>query len=506
MNTEFLKKYSNKIEGAISCIDRIIISGTLSRWGYSHEMQSYLFTNNIRVFDFPKFGKECNDQIRNQVETIAKQNNISIEHIRSPQKFNKELNIKRIIEERGNHPGIVHIYTSMEITDSYMPHYDKATNKATLRIRTTKCSHYYIYFIDKYLGLGFLRIPTWLPCRVQFYFNSHNYLAYKLQKNNIDFEMQDNAFTKISDYQKAQKLSDNLRAEDLHQWLDKIISQYIPFLEQTSQVYRWTLTQTEYSTDIIFKNPEYFRLLYEEIILKSIHSVKPENIATFFSRKLAANYTQEVGTKYNKQIQGTRIKHFMGANNIKMYDKASNVLRVETTVNKITEFKVFREVLTQTGQSVKKFASMKKSIYSLHDLTKLCQSSNARYLDFISSFEDNSQGMKNLLKISKKETDKNRSYREFNFFNENDAEILTALTSGEFNINGFRNKNIRENKILKNKYNSAQMSRIIKRLHVFGLIKKVKNSFKYYLTKFGKKVISAGLIVKEFNIIPALAK
>ncbi|MEZ4692048.1 MAG: MarR family transcriptional regulator, partial [Ignavibacteria bacterium] len=237
-----------------------------------------------------------------------------------------------------------------------------------------------------------------------------------------------------------------------------------------------------------------------------IHSVNPENIATFFSRKLAANYTQEVGTKYNKQIQGTRIKHFMGANNIKMYDKANNVLRVETTVNNITEFKVFREVLTQTGQSVKKFASMKKSIYSLHDLTKLCQSSNARYLDFISSFEDNSQGMKNLQKISRKETDNNRSYREFNFFNENDAEILTALMSGEFNINGFRNKNLRENKILKNKYSSAQMSRIIKRLHVFGLIKKIKNSFKYYLTKFGKKVITAGLIVKEFNIIPALAK
>ncbi|MEZ4691871.1 MAG: hypothetical protein R3A12_17605 [Ignavibacteria bacterium] len=53
-----------------------------------------------------------------------------------------------------------------------------------------------------------------------------------------------------------------------------------------------------------------------------------------------------------------------------------------------------------------------------------------------------------------KETDNNRSYREFNFFNENDAEILTALMSGEF-INGFRNKNLRENKILKNKYSSA---------------------------------------------------
>ncbi len=290
----------------------------------------------------------------------------------------------------------------------------------------------------------------------------------------------------------------------MHQWLDKIINQYIPFLEQTSQSYRWTLTQTEYSTDVIFKKQEDLKLLYEEIILKCIHSVKPENIATFFSRSLAAGYAQDVATKYNKQIQGTRIKHFMGANSLKMYDKASKVLRVETTVNDISEFKVYRDVLTRSGQSVKKYAIMKKTIYSLHDLTKLCQSSNARYLDFIASFDDNSQGQKNLWKISKKETDNNRSYREFNFFNESDAQILTALMSGEFNINGFRNKNLRE--ILKNKFNSAQMTRVIKRLYVFGLIKKVKNSFKYYLTKFGKKVIAAGLIVKEFNIIPSLAQ
>lgn len=503
MNTDFLKTYSNKIEGTISCFDRMIISGSLDQWGYSHGMQSYLLRNNVLVFDFPKFAKQFSDQIRNQVETIAKQHNVSIEYIRSPQRFNKELNIKKKIESRGAHPGIVHIYTSLELCDAYEPWYDKTTKKATLKTRTSKCIHYYIYLIDKYLGLSFLRIPTWIPCRVQFYFNGHNYLAYKLQKNNIDFEMQDNAFTEISDYQKAQALSNNFRAEDFHQWLDKIISQYIPFLKPTLQSYRWTLTQTEYSTDVIFKKQEDLKLLYEEIILKSIHSVKPENVATFFSRKLAANYAQEVGTKYNKQIQGTRIKHFMGANSIKMYDKASKVLRVETTVNDITEFKVYREVLTRSGQTEMKFASMKKSIYSLHDLAKQCQSSNARYLDFIASFEDNSEGKKNLWKISKKETDNNRSYREFNFFNENDAQILNALMSGGFNINGFRNKNLR--KILNNQFSSAQMSRIIKRLHVFGLIKKIKNSFKYYLTKFGKKVIAAGLIVKEFNIIPSLA-
>ena len=131
MNTDFLKKYSNIIEGTISCIDRIIISGTLERWGFSHAMQSYLLTNSIRIFDFPKFAKKYNEQIRNKIETVAKQNDVSIEHIRSPQRFDKELNIRKIIETRGMHPGIVHIYTSMEITDAFEPHYDSKTQKTT---------------------------------------------------------------------------------------------------------------------------------------------------------------------------------------------------------------------------------------------------------------------------------------------------------------------------------------------------------------------------------------
>ena len=37
-------------------------------------------------------------------------------------------------------------------------------------------------FIDKELGLCYLRVPTWAPFRLQFYMNGHNLLASKLQK------------------------------------------------------------------------------------------------------------------------------------------------------------------------------------------------------------------------------------------------------------------------------------------------------------------------------------
>jgi hypothetical protein len=503
MENKFLEKYGPKIEGAISCFDRVIISGTLNKWGYSEGMFSYLMRNNIRIMDFPKFAKGYNEKIREKVEAAAKAEGIKIENIRKPGRFDKEEEIKKILSRTDKKEGIVHIYSSMEISGGYEGKYDHKNKKVSLHNITPRCLNYYIYFIDKVLGLCFVRIPTWIPFRIQFYFNGHNYLAYKLRKNKIDYKMNDNAFIEISGYQSVQKLSDDIRAKDFHIWLDKIIERYIPFLEETGQSYRWTILQAEYSTDIIFREKEDLRLLYEELIINCIHSVKPENIATFFSRALAAQYKGEVGTRYNKQIQGTRIKHYMGANSIKMYDKASVVLRIETTVNDIYQFQTFRSVVTRSGEKVNKYAVMKRSIYSLYDLGKFCQSANSRYMDFISCFEENLQGEKNLLKISEKIYWKDRSYKGFNFFDSFDANVLIALDSGEFNINGFRNKSIR--KKLQTDLSSSMVTRILKRLWLHGLIKKVKNSFKYYLTNLGKKVIAIALMLKEKNIIPALS-
>jgi len=44
---------------------------------------------------------------------------------------------------------------------------------------------------------------------------------------------------------------------------------------------------------------------------------------------------------------------------------------------------------------------------------------------------------------------------------------------------------------------TAAISRIIKRLRTHGLIRKVKNSYRYYLTALGKSEIVAGLKVKN---------
>lgn len=502
MSNLITEKYKTNIKGVISCYDRVILQASLSQWSYAQAMAVWMVHNNILIKDYTKFASTIRNKIVEHISSVAKNNSLEIEYIKSPNKFDKEKHISRIIKDKEIKEGIVHIYSVVEPSTQYRASSDSKIKRMVLKPRQGVCLHYYIYFIDRILGLCYLRIPTWIPLRLQFYFNGHNLLSSKLEQNNIAYKKHDNALLEIEDFQKAQQLSDNIKVESIHKYLDVLTDKYCPYLKETQQYYRWTIMQAEYSTDIIFNRQSDFQLLYQQLIINNIHSVKPENISTFLGKKLSLNYQGEIGNNFNRRILGTRIKHHMGAVSIKMYDKYSIILRIETTVNDVSQFKVFREVNHRDQSLERKYTNMKKNIYSLYDLSKLLKRSNERYLEYISEFDDTSKGSKDLQKISKAVIEHERSFRGFNFFDEFDLKILETLLRGEFNINGFQNKTLR--KILKD-IKPYSISRILKRLLLHGLIKRVKNTYKYYLTKFGKHIISTALELKELYLIPKLA-
>jgi DNA-binding HxlR family transcriptional regulator len=80
--------------------------------------------------------------------------------------------------------------------------------------------------------------------------------------------------------------------------------------------------------------------------------------------------------------------------------------------------------------------------------------------------------------------------------------LLCSIVRGEFNITGLQNKTLRR---YLPELNSAQVSRLLKRLRTHGLIKKVGRTYKYYATTFGKDVVATALKLRELVIIPQLA-
>jgi len=492
--------HKEKISGTLSCFDRLIFTGTIPQICYSQGMTSYLYSNNIRIFDYPKFAGPFKNKLRENAEKLATENNIRIEFVAKTH-IRKEDLVKKVMEKRGTQTGLVHIISAMEACGSYQPWHDKQSGKTFLKGTRGKCLHYYFYFIDPYLGYGYIRVPTWCPFKLQVYINGHNILANQLNKKGIKFSMIDNAFDYIEDFQKAQELCDNIDVKRIHKCLDNLAEIYCPILSFFNQVYHWSIMQAEYATDIVFKKQEYLQSIYSELTATAIHTIKPDNVATFLGHKVDPRYQGEIGNNYNVRIEGSRIKHTMGKSSIKMYDKFSKILRIETTTNDVSFFKHYREVEHRNGEKSMQFAALKKNIYSLVPLITLFKASNKRYLEFISAFDNKEVGHKRLDKVTKPKSVKNRNYKGFNLFSDQDLALLVTVLRGEYNISGFRNKDIRGRLP---QFNTAKISRLIKRLNIFGLIKKVGKTYKYYLTKLGKEIVITAEKLKETILIPAL--
>jgi len=503
MGVELLtERYKDQIAGVLSCYDRIIIQGTVPGWCYASGMTDYFYARQIRIFDYPKWAEPLREKLRANMEQVAADNDIPIEFVRSKKSFRKEDRVKEVLVKRGEQPGVVCILSAMEPCGSYKPWHDKRNHKTYLKPDDGKCLHYYVYFIDEDLGLCSLRVPTWCPFRLQFYCNGHSVLARQMSKHNIEYRVLDNAFGWIADLQRAQKLADGIQVEMLHRKLDGFADRYCPVVKQFQLSYHWSLDQVEFATDVLFHRQSDLHSIYERLTRTAIHTVKPDNIATFLGRKLNGNYQDEMGNRFNTRIEGTRIKHSMGPVSIKMYDKFRLILRIETTVVNVSFFKHYREVEHKDGTRTMAWAEMKKSIYSLAPLRELLLAANRRYLEFISTIEDDKAGTDKLNKISQPVEENDRSYRGFNFFDPEDEELFEALGRGEFNISGFQNKDLRRR--VKSK-NTGQVSRLMKRLRTQGLIKKIGRTYKYSLTSLGKQVIALGLKLKNLYVIPELS-
>ena len=495
-----IERHAKKIAFSLSCFDRIVLSGTLVDVGHAAAVTGFIRRLGVPVFSYPDWANQFRLELRQHAEAIAREHSLEIEFIRKAD-FRKEACIRAIVSERGNHPGMVHIFSAMESCRAFKPWHDKQTGHTFLKPTSGKCLHYYFYFILPDLGLGYLRVPTWAPFRLQFYFNGHNELARKLDREGIGYTMLDNAFIKIDDPQRAQQLAGSISADRLHRQLDDIVREYCPIVRYFASGYHWSIMQAEYATDIVFKRQTDLDPIYEELVRTAIHAVKPDHVATFLGRRLTEGYQDELGNDFHTRIQGTRIKHHMGWAAIKMYDKQGIALRIETTVNDVSLFKHYRKVVQRDGTVSHKIASVKKTVYSLKSLSEIMAACNHRYLEFLSAVDDPSNAINDLNQISRPARDDNRTYRGFNLFHGDDLDLFRTITRGEFNINGFRNSDLCQ--VLPGK-STGQISRTIKRLRKHGLIKKVRHTYKYYLTALGRRITTVALKLREMFIIPSL--
>ena len=507
-----IQQNKEKINGILETFDRMIINGYLLNLCNNRQFLYYLIQNNVQLKDFNQFATQQTNSLCSHIEEYIKDNNVKLKYLNSG-KISKDDLAREEFEKSNNKVGLVSAFSVVEICNTMTVAPNHETKMLEVTSRPTKCKHYYFYFNDEEFGWMFLKIQTWFPYNVQVYINGREYLSKIFDKNNIKYEMYNNSFSYIEDFEVAQKLADSILEKKISDSFDGIvkkINNLLPNIENIfSHSYYWCIDQCEFATDINFKSREDLSIFYKKLVETTYFTFSSEDIYSFFGRniKYMGKFKKgEITSDLRNRYQGYRIKFKINNNQIKMYDKGNN-LRIEVTINNPREFKVQKEkeYVKKDGETeiIKKWLPMGKSICNLYRYIEVSKSITKRYLEALPEIDTNTVALKEIKNISKGTIKKERKYSGFNILNEETLKLFTAISRGEYLISGFNNKNIRT-EIFENANSSKNINkttRLFEKLKAHGIIKKVYKKNKYYLTENGRKIISSVLIYTRKELL-----
>jgi hypothetical protein len=493
-------RYSGELEGTLACLDRMILYGTLTGLCHAGAVAGELNRAGLSMFDIPVLAKPLQEDIRERAAALAAEHGAAIEFLPN-WRTDKEGRAKELLEKRGGRLGLVCILSAMESCQTFEARKGRGgQGRPWIKVTPGRCLHYYFYFNDADLGLIHLRVPTWIPMRLQFHLNGHVWLGRRLQQQGIDCTLEDNALVSCADWGKAQEQS----AEVPMAWLEKRLQSYIamccPHAARFGGYYL-TLAQVELSLDLVFKTEATATELCATLTRQALLVSRSGEVARFFGHEFSkeAEATSELKTVAEGVL---RIRHVLGRQSLKLYNKG-RVLRIEATTHDVSFFKHYREVVKRDGTREHKRAPLKASLYSLGTLFGLMEATCRRYLRWLDRLEDPNIGRHRLDEITRPKRDENnRSWRGFNFFAPEDGRALLALLDGVGQIAGWTNKRLRT--AMGGGKTSGQISRILRRLREHHLIRRAPRSFKYYLTRSGHCALIALQKIQNHLLIPTL--
>ena len=495
---QFLQHHAGNILGVLNGFDRLRLRGCLRMFGSENGVVGWLPNAGVALKDFLTWAKDKTNQLRRRTERDAEAAGRRVEYLRGF--LDKEDHVAKIYAQHGAADnGLVAVLSTLEMGRSFTLRRYRDSGRCELRSERRKCLHYYFYWNDGRFGLTQVRLQAYFPYDVHVVMNGREWLARDLDRLGIGYVRRDNCFIDIADMERAQKLLDGQPKQDWCGQRNRLLRRVHPLHTEIFKAspleYYWTSEQTEWATDVLFRDPAVLADLYRTLLRRGIDTFQSSDVLRFLGHKMPAhggvngNYKGRVQSDM-KRSEGIRLKHRAGANSVKMYNKQPTVLRVETTLNNTRDLKSYRRK-ENDPKGKPAWRSLRKSVADLGRRAQLSQASNARYLEALSTIVSETPLSCLTDKLCRPVQIEKRRYRALRPFDPDDAKLLELVSRGETLITGFRNRDIREALYGPNaddrerRRQSARVTRKFALLRAHGLIKKIPQTHRYVLTHEG---------------------
>jgi hypothetical protein len=499
----------------LSGFDRIRFRGTVRILSNAPGLMAVLSHLGVLLKDFKEFATSVSEKLKSASLAAALEAGRPVRYLPSSRICKEEIALQ-IAQEHQIKKGLICVLTTVEPCWSFHIRRDRASKHLVLEPGQRKCLHLYHYFMHPELGFCHARVQSWLPFNIHVCVNGREMLAGQMDRAGIDYQRRDNCFTKVSDLTRAQALLDEQATMDWPAMLNGLADQAHParqsLLNRADGVgwapeYYWSAQESEWASDVMFKNPAELSRLYPRLIRHGLIGLSSGDVMRYLGKRVGPEnrrFSGEVISDLKERAEGIRIKHRLNTNSIKMYDKQQSVLRVETTMNDPSDFKVYRRA-GGDPQSKLCWRSLRKGVADMERRAQVSQAANDRYLEAMAGVETETAlgELAEPLCRSVPGKSKGQRARGLNPLSRDDAKLLQAVSRGEFAINGFRNRDIRALlygdktvEAAERKRQSAAVTRKLRLLRAHGLIKKVSRTHRYLLTDKGRQAITTILAAR----------
>ena len=512
---QFIRKYAGSINGVVSGFDRLVFRGPLRTLSHVQGMKLYLSRAHVLLKEFGAHVQGLSERIKQATEVTARAMGHKVTYLASP-KMDKEAAARARAAERGITEGPVCMLSTVEACRSYELYRNRETKRLEWQPRWRKCLFYYHYWIHPEFGFMNARIQTWMPFPVQVCINGREWLCRRLDAAGMSDIRRENCLVWVEDVERAQQfLNEQLRVS----WpklLDGIAQRLNPVHDEMFAAfpiqYYWCVYQSEWATDVLFRDPAALACLYPRFVHHGVTSFASPDVMRFLGRKspnqghVHPAFKGEIVTSLKHRPEGVRIKHSVNNNSIKLYDKQGSVLRVETTLNNSRDLRVYRRKEGQR-RGPRSWKPLRKSVADLHRRAQLSQAANERYLDALAAVSaDTTLGefTKDLCRPVRYQGKRIRALRPWE---PQELQLLQTLNHGEFLVTGLRNRDLvtvlfprLADSPRDRKRACAAISYRLRILRAHGLIAKVNGTHRYLVTTKGRTAITAILAAHRATI------
>src|SRR5436190_15752699 len=316
----FVQRHKSDVIGVLHGWDRLRLQGTLRSLYYQPVMEEYLWQAGVLWKDVKRFATDLTRRVRQAAEKLAGRHQRPLIYLSSSRTRKEE--VARQIQQRDQvGKGLIAVLSCVEPCRTWFLRGNRMTRKLEIKLQWGKCIHLYFYWMHEELGFLHLRLQTWFPFLIQVCLNGREWLGRQMDRARMKYRREHNCYPWIRDVGRAQALMDQQHQSNWCKLLGPLVRRCHPLYTEINapieQEYYWTAAETEYATDVMFRDRQALGRIYPSLVHHAVMSFGAEQVLRFWGRSGRVGVSDEVMTDRRRGSDGVRVKHWVNKTPLK---------------------------------------------------------------------------------------------------------------------------------------------------------------------------------------------